>query len=151
MITGILIVDNDDNLIFDPNEIMQDSASNHASLFFNMSDGAVILTASKVFTKEKIREMIGPDALVFEDIAVDQLVYNYPWKPIVVVGNTAVRKSWDSLTDLIVLHYKSLGLNPERTKFDCPCCFPSKKVVNLPYYTVTHYELEPSKINTPLS
>jgi hypothetical protein len=150
MITGILIVDSDDNIMFTPNAIMYDSDFNHERIFQEMSVDAIVLSGSTAFTKEKIQSIAGPGALVFENVTIQSLIEKYPWKSIVVVGNIATLKSWKYLTDLMVVRYKSLAHNPTIAKFDCPCYCPSKKTANLTHYTVTHYEMDPIMINTPL-
>jgi hypothetical protein len=147
MITGLMVLDSDDHVVFEPNPNMLDPVLGHTSLLEDLSEQAIILYGKSTYQQNLCK--LHPEAKVYVGESLEEIKAKHPLTSVIVVGNKTVLRNIDEINNLMVIKYRSQGINPGKETFHAPEQQPvsTTKLVN---YDILTYRLnnEPTTILT---
>ncbi len=122
MITGLMVLDCDDNIIFKPNQFMLNRIMGHAPLIEEISAKSVVLYGKSSFDYIYNEHPIHHDSsTVYVGDDLEKVEAAHPFTSVVIIGNKTIIKYLDRIDQLMIIKYKSKGLNPEENeKFILP-------------------------------
>jgi hypothetical protein len=149
LITGLLIVDNHDNLYFNLPSVVRSKDLSHYEYFKGISEEAVVLYGRTAFGT---KDMFPPAESSIPEVnkTITQIQREYPYRPILVVGNHKVIKNMKYLNDLIVVKYYVDGNAVEtcpNTKWIEPVCADKRLITLNPWYSITQYKMDPCHVD----
>jgi hypothetical protein len=144
LITGLLIVDNEDNVYFDLPSVVTSKKLSHYEYFKGISEEHVVLYGR---TAWKSLEEYSPHetAVVEVNKTLAEVQRKYPYRPILVVGNHKIIRNLKYLDRVIIVKYHIKGSIIDtcpNTKWIEPDCAAKRQITLNPWYTITQCDLE---------
>jgi hypothetical protein len=144
MVTGLLIVDDEDNVYFSLPNVVKSKALSHYEYFRGISEDQVVLYGRTAWLgKDEWAPGEGSIPIVNKTIAECQR--SYPYRQILLVGNNKVIRNFKYLDMIIVVKYHVHGNALEtcpNTKWIEPDCVDKRLITMNPWYTITQYNLD---------
>lgn len=144
MITGLLIVDDEDNVYFDLPTVVRSKALSHYEFFRGISEDHVVLYGRTAWQGHKDWAP-HKTAIPVVNKTISQLRREYPYRSLLLVGNHKVIRNLKYVDDVIVVKYHVKGNALEtcpNTKWIEPDCANKRLVAMNPWYTITHYKMD---------
>lgn len=144
MITGLLIVDDEDNVYFDLPSVVRTKSLSHYEYFKGISEDHVVLYGRTAWLSRD-EAPPGKGAIPIVNKTIAECQRKYPYRPILLVGNHKVIRNLKYLQTIIVVKYHIHGNALEtcpNTKWIEPDCADKRLIAMNPWYTITQYNMD---------
>lgn len=141
MITGLMVLDCEDNLVFTPNPCMVHRVLGHVELLEELAERGVILfgKSSYKYLYGRRDQFVNNDKTeIYVGADLNEIKKLHPFQHIIVVGNRTILQNIDHLDQLMIVKYKSRGIKPHDSKFCLPLP-PASSVCKLINYDILTY------------
>lgn len=147
MITGLLIVDDEDNVYFDLPSVVSNKPLSHYEFFKGISEDCVVLYGRTAW--QGLKEWAPHNtAIPLVNKTLTDVQRLFPFRPVLLVGNHKVLRNFKYLDEVIVVKYHVKGDAIEtcpNTKWIEPDCSDKRLVSMNPWYTITQFKLDKCK------
>jgi hypothetical protein len=120
MITGLMVLDKDGHVFFEPNKFMLHQVLGHTSLVEEMSEKNVVLYGKSSYYLIHGTRVHHDSSKVFIGEELEEVEKKHPFSSIIIMGNKTILRYLDKIDTLMVVKYRSAGINPEPDTFELP-------------------------------